>query len=68
MKALAQRDTSFVVALKSAAGFAIAATAIVGMLVGLAGSDPGNVQWLLHVSAIAGAAAGVFFGGSNSRK
>lgn len=68
MKVLQQRDSSFVLALKSAAGFAFAATAIVGMLLALAGSDPEKVQWLLYSSAVAGAVAGAVFGSSGSRE
>ena len=68
MKIAISRDTPFMVTLKSAAGFSIAVTALVGMLAGLTGTNPEGVDWLFYISALAGAIAGVVLAGPGSRK
>lgn len=68
MKALVQHEAGFIVVLKSAAGFAIAAMAIVGMLLGVAGVSPADAQWLLYVAALVGAIGGTALGVSGAGK
>ena len=57
MKDAVQSGVPFNAALKSAAGFSLAAVAIVGLLFAIAGSEP--AEGLQYLSAIAGAAVGV---------
>jgi hypothetical protein len=68
MKALVHREFQFLPTLKSAAGFAVATAALVGMLVGLLESDPANARWLVNIAALVGAIAGAIFGGTGAKE
>jgi hypothetical protein len=68
MKIAASRDTAFITTLKSAAGFAIAATALVGVLAELTGANPERIDWLFYATTLVGAIVGAVFGGAGSGK
>lgn len=68
MQPACEHRAPFLDSLKSAAGFAIASTTVVGLLVALFGAEHDKMHWLPYAAALLGGLLGAVFGVPGAKK